>query len=295
MPRRAKKADDVRKVKNPGFIRSTGSNDESSDEEPPTAGQHMPEVHLHRDEADILEGDLEQGELMDETDSVGGDTQPNDMLALVRNMKREQKELKQQITELTSAQGTDKHEWKKEGLKKQDDIAQKVIGKLDQGLKNLAAHQYLQVRDLVTSAWEVLKQRAKELRVADASEAGWETVNVYRSHPVAEDSDDDRKIRKAEKLAKERLAVKTKKSRGNRRGGFGKRPYNRPWQPREDYGNQYRDQSYRAAGSGRSLDQGQRITQTADALPAIQYASTVDRPATGRTNVHRKTGTVTVR
>ena len=142
---RAKKADDVRKVKNPGFGRNPNSNDESSDDEPPTAGQHVPEAHLHHDEADLLEDDLEQGELMDETDSTGGDAQPNDMLNLVRKMKREQGELKQRITELTNAQGLDKHEWKKEGLKKQDDIAQKVISKLDLALQNLAAHQYVQV------------------------------------------------------------------------------------------------------------------------------------------------------
>ena len=143
MPQRAKKADNVQKVKNPGFKRNPNSNDESSDDEPPTAGQHVPEAHLHRDEADLLEDDLEQGELMDETDRTG--QQPNDMLNLVRKMKREQGELKQPITELTNAQGLDKHEWKKEGLKNQDDIAQKVISKLDLALQNLSAHQYVQV------------------------------------------------------------------------------------------------------------------------------------------------------
>ena len=102
-------------------------------------------AHLHHDEADLLEDDLEQGELMDETDNTGGDAQPNDMLNLDRKMKREQGELKQRITKLTNAQGLDKHEWKKEGLKKQDDIAQKVISKLDLALQNLAAHQYVQV------------------------------------------------------------------------------------------------------------------------------------------------------
>ena len=208
----------------------------------------------------MLGDDLEQGEIMDETDSNGGDAQPNDMLNLVHQMKCEQGKLKQRITELTNAQGLDKHDWKKEGLKKQDDIAQKVISKLDLALQNLAIHQYAQVRDLIMSAREVLRQRAKELHIADSSEAGWETVNVYRSHPVVEDSDDDRKIRKAEKLAKERLAVKTRKSRGNRQGGFGRRPYNHPWVPRDDFNPQYRDQSYRGVGSGRSLAQGQRNT-----------------------------------
>ena len=260
MPRTGKKATDPTKIKNPGFRRPQTSIEDSSDDEPMQPGQHVPDMHMHRDEADLLGDELEQGELMDDSDSNGENVPDHELIQLVKNMKKEQGDLKRRINELTSTQEKGKHEWKKEGLRKQDEIAQKVLHKLDMALNNLATSQYVQVRDLIVSAREVLRQRVKELRIADSSEAGWETVNVYRTHPVAEDSDDDRKIRKAEKLAKERLAVRTRKSRGNRRGGFNRRPFNRNWGPRDDYNPQYRDPTYRGTGSGRSLDQGQRNT-----------------------------------
>ena len=83
--------------------------------------------------------------------------------------------------------------------------------------------------------------------------------NAYRSHLVAVDFDDDRKICKAEKLAKEHMATK-RKPKFNRRGGFKRRPFYRNWQSRGNYNPQYRDGSYRSPGSGRSLDDAERTT-----------------------------------
>ena len=134
-----------------------------------------------------------------------------------------------------------------------------MIKKLELALRILELNHLAKVQELIRAAKEVLKQRTKELRIADNSEAGWETVKAYRSHPVAEDSDDDKRIRKAEKLAKERMANRSKKTRPFRRGGF-RRPYNRNWQNREDYNPQYKDPTYRTAGSAHGLDAGQRTT-----------------------------------
>ena len=135
-----------------------------------------------------------------------------------------------------------------------------MLTKLDTALANLDINQRLKARDLIVAARDILRQRAKELRIADSSDAGWETVNVYRSHPVADDSDDDRKIRKAEKLAKERLASKSKWNWSTRRGGYQRRPYNRFWGNRDDFNPQYREQSFRNTASGRSTDASQRNT-----------------------------------
>ena len=151
------------------------------------------------------------------------------------------------------------YEWKKDGLKKQNEIAQSVIKKLELALLNMDLNNGARARELIKAAKAILKQRSKELRIADTSEAGWETVNAYNTHPVAEDSDDDKRIRKAEKLAKERVAARSRKSRGRGRGGY-RRPFNRGWQNREDYSSQYKDQLYQSNGSARSLDAGQRNT-----------------------------------
>ena len=41
----------------------------------------------------------------------------------------------------------------------------------------------------------------KHIKVADRSEFGWSMVGHYESHPLAEDSDAEKKLEKAEKEA----------------------------------------------------------------------------------------------
>ena len=54
---------------------------------------------------------------------------------------------------------------------------------------------------------KTLEKRQKHIRVADRSEFGWATVEHYESHPLAADSDNEKRLEKAEKEA-ERAATK---------------------------------------------------------------------------------------
>ena len=54
----------------------------------------------------------------------------------------------------------------------------------------------------------LLVHRNKFIVIADSSEAGWATVSEYEQNPLADDSDDDKKIRKAESAAVAKLAKK---------------------------------------------------------------------------------------
>lgn len=52
-----------------------------------------------------------------------------------------------------------------------------------------------------------LDKRQKHIKVADRSDYGWSTVEYYDSHPLADDSDDEKRLEKAEREA-ERAANK---------------------------------------------------------------------------------------
>lgn len=65
----------------------------------------------------------------------------------------------------------------------------------------------------VKEGMDLLNNRQKLIRLADRSDFGWEVVNVYQSDELAEDSDDEKRISKAEKVAEQKI-LKRKKSAG---------------------------------------------------------------------------------
>jgi hypothetical protein len=60
---------------------------------------------------------------------------------------------------------------------------------------------------------DVIKQRQKLIKLVDSSDDGWRVVNEYIANPLADDSDDENKIHKAQsradsKIKKEKLKTK---------------------------------------------------------------------------------------
>ena len=54
-----------------------------------------------------------------------------------------------------------------------------------------------------------LAHRQKLIKLADRSESGWAVVEEYDADALADNSDDERKIEKAEKAAERKLAENT--------------------------------------------------------------------------------------
>ena len=69
----------------------------------------------------------------------------------------------------------------------------KAVTLLDESLKTLERHQ-------------------KHIKVADRLEFGWATVEHYDSHPLAADSDDEKRLEKAENEAEK---AANKRQRGH--------------------------------------------------------------------------------
>ena len=214
---------------------------------------------VQRDEAREIRGQLEQGEVVDSSDGGEGDVEEREgldpMARMVTTLQRQHKEMQSRMMELVNhaeAEGQ-AHSWKKDGLKRQFEIASNVVVKMTTARAALTTRQYQRADVLMEEGLKILQERIKELKIADASEAGWETVNVYRSHPLADNAADDKKIRRAERIAKERLAARSRKPRPSRE------PYQRRydnWQNRDGYNRENR--SFRSTGSMKSQDQYQR-------------------------------------
>ena len=66
----------------------------------------------------------------------------------------------------------------------------------------------------------IIQQRQKMLKLADSSELGWKVVSEYQSNPLASDSEDERKIYKAEVRAERKARKDQQKRLRLRRSSF---------------------------------------------------------------------------
>ena len=75
----------------------------------------------------------------------------------------------------------------------------------------------------IFSAKELLRHRQKVIKLADQSEHGWRTVAEYETNPIASDSEDEKRIYRAEA----RASRKSRFDRGGKRGRWRGHPYRR--------------------------------------------------------------------
>ena len=165
-----------------------------------------------------------------------------DLQSTVVSLQDDQSKAKEVIADLElklEAEEAVPHEWKKPGLKHLFNIANQCLRALKVASAAIKDNKPSKASGAVEQAMAILTDRIKMLKIADTSIGGYDTVNAYRAVPVVEDSDDDRKLKKAEKAAKEKLGTRSaeKKSKGYR--------------PRSRYPQYQRDQyhGYRSIGS----------------------------------------------
>ena len=80
-----------------------------------------------------------------------------------------------------------------------------MLDKLDEASDALKQKSYEKVKVALESGTELVSKRVKAIKLADKSECGWATVNEYLSDELASDSDDEKKIYRAERRAERKI------------------------------------------------------------------------------------------
>ena len=222
--------------------------------------------NLHDQIKRIRDLTTEKGEVLNAEKEDSSMASSSDILQLVETslirMETSNKQTSQQIVELSSKmenKTTDSYVWNNEGNRKPFEINNNALAKLHKVKFSAQQGQLDQALQFLQEGIVVLQERNKCIRIADSSPSGWNTVNEYLSSPVADNEDDDKRIKRAEKLALEKY-----QSRILPKKFANFRPRNGNFYPRQPYVPRFEgprfsrppmpnaDQSYRMYGSFKS-------------------------------------------
>ena len=88
---------------------------------------------------------------------------------------------------------------------------------LSKDMDQLTEQNVLNCREALSQGMTIVQQRQKMIKLADSSDAGWLVVHEYVSNPLADKSDDEKRIFKAQSRADRKLKD-DKKKRKSRAG-----------------------------------------------------------------------------
>jgi hypothetical protein len=107
---------------------------------------------------------------------------------------------------------SESHEFKSKGNKQQYDHQLKLIDHMEQAKDAIDRCDLPEARAALQNGTDEASTRCKLILLADKSEHGWSTVSKYITDELADNSDDEKRIHKAEKVA-EKKAAKRKKDK----------------------------------------------------------------------------------
>ena len=124
----------------------------------------------------------------------------------------------QNLLQISSIVASEVPMFKRKSNEEQYKMNTKVMLKLDEAEQ---AVDTTKTKEKIIEAKDLLQHRQKIIKLADQSEYGWKVVTKYDSNPVASDSDDEKRIYKAEA----RASRKARSERGVRLGRWRGYPY----------------------------------------------------------------------
>lgn len=111
-----------------------------------------------------------------------------------------------------------KFEFRRKGNEVQHDFNATVTASLEEATSSIEKGEDLaKAKEALKEGLDLLAERQKLIKIADRSESGWLAAQEYMADEIADDSDDEKRIARAE-----RQADKIKKKRASaKRGGAG--------------------------------------------------------------------------
>ena len=132
----------------------------------------------------------------------------------ISSLKRSAEEVSpnQILREIKKIKTSDRSSFNKKSNEEQYKSATQILDTLEEANFNLEESNILGAKEAVQQGIALSKERQKLILLADQSKFGWKTVKEYSQHELAENSDDEKKIYRAEA----RAAKNSKKSFANR-------------------------------------------------------------------------------
>lgn len=115
----------------------------------------------------------------------------------------------------------EKFQFRRKGNEVQHTFNEELKEKIDGALPLLENPESVErAKQLLKKGSVMIAERQKLIKIADRSDQGWKTADEYERDPVASDSDDEKRIRKAETAAEKKASRERLKRQGKSRGGF---------------------------------------------------------------------------
>ena len=109
------------------------------------------------------------------------------------------------------------------GVEESISSAQRELEKMAEAVQSEGKESLRKATDYLDEGASALKTRQKHIKVVDRSDFGWGAVQRYQADPLADDSDDEKQLRRADKEAKRDFEESEAYNRKTREGGWGAR------------------------------------------------------------------------
>ena len=135
-----------------------------------------------------------------------------DLMLQAMQQMREEMKAGQEETALKLARSAkrDPYSFRRKGNKiiceDVEDQFQSAAASISRAEKGVGKEALSRAKEAVEKGIELLSRRKKLIKLADCSKAGWALVEEYVEDDLAEDSEDERRIEKAEQAAERKMA-----------------------------------------------------------------------------------------